>query len=282
MNGWVEGIQNAIAYIEENLTEELDICDIAEKAHISAFYFQKIFTVLCGITVGEYIRKRRLTRAAEELTAMNVKVIDVAVEYGYDSPDSFARAFTKFHGITPSAAKEKGASLQHFAPLQIKIILEGGSMMEYRIVEKAAFTVIGKIRTFQGETAYEDVPKFWQEQMGRKEIDNLCGVYGICMDSNGKEFDYMIADDYIPWKDIPEGFVVKVIPAGTWAVFPCRGALPETLQNVNTDIWKEWLPNCKEYKLAGNYNVELYTPMTEKTEDNYSEIWIPVEKVATT
>ena len=104
MNGWIEGIQNAIAYVEENLTEDLDVCDIAEKAYVSAFYFQKIFSVLCGFTIGEYIRKRRLTRAAEELSATDAKVIDVAVKYGYDSPDSFARAFTKFHGITPSAA----------------------------------------------------------------------------------------------------------------------------------------------------------------------------------
>lgn len=279
MNGWIEGIQNAIVYVEENLTEDLDVCDIAERAYVSAFYFQKIFSVLCGFTIGEYIRKRRLTRAAEELSATDAKVIDVAVKYGYDSPDSFARAFTKFHGITPSAAKEKGANLQSFAPLQIKIILEGGTMMEYKIVEKAAFTVIGKARKFQGETSYEEIPKFWNEHMKSKDAENLCGMYGICLDGDGKSFEYLTADNYIPWKEIPDGFVTKVIPEGTWAIFPCRGALPEALQNVNTKIWKEWLPNCKEYKLAGNYNIEMYTPLCEKPEDNYSEIWVPVEKI---
>lgn len=181
MNGWVEGIQSAIAYVEENLTEELDVCDIAEKAYVSAFHFQKIFSVLCGFTIGEYIRKRRLTLAAEELAATDAKVV--------------------------------------------------------------------------------------------------CGMYGICLDSDGKSFEYLIADNYIPWNEIPEGFTTRVIPAGTWAAFPCRGALPEALQNVNTKIWKEWLPNCKEYKLAGNYNIEMYTPLCEKPEDNYSEIWVPVEKI---
>ena len=136
MNGWAEGIQSAIQYIEDNLTEELEIEDIAAKAYVSAFYFQKIFSCLCGFTVGEYIRNRRLTLAAQELSADGAKVIDVAMKYGYDSPDSFTRAFTKFHGISPSAAKEKGAELKAFAPLRIKLTLEGGTTMEYKSLKK--------------------------------------------------------------------------------------------------------------------------------------------------
>ena len=92
------------------------------------------------------------------------------------------------------------------------------------------------------------------------------------------DFEYLIADPYNPCRDIPEGCVTRVIPAGTWAVFPCRGALPQALQSVNTKIWSEWLPNCREYTLAGNYNIEMYTPPREKPEENYSEIWIPVKK----
>ena len=111
MNGWAEGIQSAVHYIEDNLTEDLQIGDIAAKAYVSPFHFQRIFSALCGFTVGEYIRNRRLAFAAQELSADNAKVIDIAVKYGYDSPDSFARAFTKLHGISPSAAKEKGANL---------------------------------------------------------------------------------------------------------------------------------------------------------------------------
>ncbi len=97
------------------------------------------------------------------------------------------------------------------------------------------------------------------------------------MDLEGKDFEYLIADNYIPWKEIPEGCVTRLIPAGTWAVFPCRGALPKVLQDVNTKIWSEWLPNCKEYKLAGKYNIEMYT-LKGIPEENYSEIWVPVEK----
>lgn len=279
MNGWTEGIQNALQYIEDNLTENLQIEDIAAKAYVSPFYFQRIFSVLCGFTVSEYIRNRRLSLAAQELSADNVKVIDIALKYGYDSNNSFTRAFTKFHGISPSSAKEKGAKLKAFAPVRIKLTLEGGTMMEYRILEKAAFTVMGKSRRFCSDTSYEEIPKFWQEHMSSGDNKIVYGMYGICLDGDGKNFDYLIADNYLPWNEIPEGYVTKVIPAGTWAVFPCRGALPKALQDVNTKIWSEWLPNCKEYKLAGNYNLEVYlTPPQENPDDTYSEIWVPVIK----
>lgn len=278
MNDWNEGIANAIAYMEENLTEDLDVNEIAGKAYVSSFYFQKIFHVLSGFSVGEYIRNRRLTLAAQELCSTDIRVIDVALKYGYDSPDSFARAFTKFHGITPSAAREKGCRLNSFAPLKIKLTLEGGTMLEYRIAEKAQFTVMGKSYKCNTETSYTEIPKFWKEHMESGESTIVCGTYGICIDAGGTSFDYLIADDYIPWKEVPEGYETRVIPAGTWAVFPCRGALPKALQDVNTRIWSEWLPSCKAYKLAGKYNIELYTPLCENPDDNYSEIWFPVEK----
>lgn len=272
MNNWTNDIQNAIQYIEDNLTEGLDIAEIAAKAYVSPFYFQKIFNVLCGFTVGEYIRNRRLTLAAEELSGTDVKVIDAAVKYGYDSPDSFARAFTKFHGISPSAAKEKGAAIKSFAPVRIKLTLEGGTIMEYRIVEKAAFTIMGKCRKFNADTSYTEIPQFWQEhyQNGGGEI--IKGMFGACVDGNGKDFDYFIADMYFPWNKIPEGCTTKTFQSGTWAVFPYRGECPKALQDVNTKIWSEWLPNCKEYELVGNYSLEVYL------DKEYGEIWVPVKK----
>ena len=148
MTGWNDGIAQAIAYMEENMADEIDVNQAAEKAHVSSFYFQRIFAALCGFTVGEYIRSRRLTLAAQELCATDHKVIDVALKYGYDSPDSFARAFTRFHGVLPSAARAQGSRLNAFAPLKIKLVLEGGSMLEYKIVEKAQFTVVGWLRKF--------------------------------------------------------------------------------------------------------------------------------------
>ncbi len=279
MNGWADGIQSAIEYIEDNLTSELKVEDISAKAYVSPFYFQKIFCALCGFTVGEYIRNRRLTLAAEELSCTDCRIIDIAVKYGYDSHDSFTRAFTKFHKVSPSVAKERGASLKAFAPLKIKLTLEGANMLEYKIEEKLSFTVIGKMRKFNSDTSYDEIPKYWDEyaQSGGYEI--APGMYGLCWDSNGKEFEYYIGCNYLPFKEIPEGYVAKVIPAGTWAVFPCRGPIVESLQSVNTQIWSEWLPNLKGYKLAGNYNLEVYlTPPQENPQDNYCEIWVPIVK----
>lgn len=279
MNGWSEGISRAIDYMEEHLTEDLDIQTIAGEACVSGFYFQKIFCALCGFTVGEYIRNRRLTLAAQELSSGKARVLDVALKYGYDSPDSFPRAFTRFHGVSPSAAREKGSQLRSFAPLKIKLTLEGGTMLEYRITEKAQFTVMGLTRQFNMDTSYQEIPRFWSEHMKSEQGAVVCGMYGICLGGNGKLFNYMIADNYLPWNEVPPHCETRVIPAGTWAVFPCRGPLPQTLQDVNTQIWSEWLPACKAYRLAGNYNIEMYGPRAEKPEDTYSEIWIPIEKV---
>ncbi len=273
MSSWNEGISEAIAFIEEHIDEDIDINEIADKAYVSSFYFQKIFNALCGFTVGEYIRNRRLTLAAQELSSSDVKVIDVAMKYGYDSPDSFTRAFSKFHGVTPSKAREKGCKLNSIAPLKIKLTLEGGTMLEYRIMEKEQFTVIGVSRKFNSQTSYQEIPKFWQEHMGSEISKAILGMYGICLDVDGKDFDYMIADNYNPENEIPTDAETRVIPAGTWAVFPCRGELPKSLQDVNTKIWSEWLPSCTAYKLAGNYNIEMYTENSD-----YSEIWIPVVK----
>ena len=283
MNNWAEGISSAIRYIEDNLAGELDIADIAAQAYVSAFHFQRIFTVLCGMTVGEYIRARRLTLAAQELSRGDIRVIDAAVKYGYDSPDSVTRAFTKFHGISPSSAQEKGASLKSYAPLRIKLTLEGGNMMEYKIVEKAQFTVMGISRKFNSETSYQEIPKFWEEHFRNRGGEKIKGLFGVCIDSkdNGSamEFDYLIADNYDPCTEIPEGCTTHTFPAGAWAVFPCRGPLSQTLQSTNTKIWNEWLPNCRDYRLAGNYNIEMYTECTGDPQDYYCEIWIPVEKV---
>ena len=278
MSTMVEGIQNALVYMEENLAQELSIKDIAEKDYMSEFYFQRIFGALCGFSVGEYIRNRRLALAAQELAAAESKVIDVAIKYGYDSPDSFTRAFTRFHGITPSAAREKGAKLRDFAPLRISISLTGGTTMEYKIVEKAAITLVGRKRAFNSDTSYQEIPKFWTEHMQDKEASaKVCGMFGLCIDSHGSEFDYLIADEYQPGSQVPEGCETRTLPAGTWAVFPCK---LKTLQATNTKMWKEWLPNCREYKLGGNYNIEMYgVPCKEDPRESYVELWLPIVKV---
>ena len=275
MQGWIEGFQESIDFIEQNLTEELDIEAIAGKAVLSPFYYQRIFGALCGMTVGEYIRARRMTLVAQELNGKDVKVIDIAVKYGYDSPDSFAKAFQKFHGITPSQAKEPGAPLRSFAPLHIKITMEGGTMMDYRIVEKAPFTIVGVKRPFNSDTSYQEIPKFWDEWLAQGEKRPIMGTFGVCLDMKGKDFDYWIADLYFPWEDIPEGCETRVIPGSAWAQFPCT---MKTLQDTNTKIWSEWLPALQGYSLAGEYDIEVYLPPEEGSDEMKVYIWVPLKK----
>ena len=276
MTDWIEGFQASIDYIEQNLTEELDIGKIAKKAALSSFYYQRIFGAMCGMTVGEYIRERRMTLAAQELAGSDCKVIDIALKYGYDSPDSFTKAFQRFHGITPAQAREKGVNLRSLAPLHIKITLEGGTMLDYKIVEKAAFTVVGIKKSFNSETSYKEIPKFWGEWAS--DMKGLKGMFGVCSDMDGTNFDYWIADLYMPWEEYPQDCSTYQIPGGLWALFKCVGPLPGSMQSVNTKIWSEWLPSLKEYELAGNYSLEFYLPPAKNPADTVSYIAIPIKK----
>lgn len=146
----IDGLQNAINYMEDNITEDVDYDKIAEVACSSRFYFQRIFQIVCGYTIGEYIRSRRLSLAAEELYNKNVKVIDIAFKYGYNSCESFSRAFTKFHGISPSQVKSGNSNLKSFSKLSIKIVIEGGKDMNYRIEKTGEFTIIAKRARYGG------------------------------------------------------------------------------------------------------------------------------------
>lgn len=284
---WVESIECAIGYIEDNITEELTVDNIASQVCISPFYFQKGFSLLCGYSVADYIRKRRLALAGSELLSTDEKVIDVALKYGYDSPDSFTKAFTRFHGMTPAAARREGATLKSFAPLKIKLTLEGGYLMDYKIVQKDSFTVIGVAKKFSYEGAKTEVPKFWNEHYASGKGAVVCGMYGINFDESlgCSEFEYLIADNYNPALDVPDGFITRVIPSYTWAVFPCKGKMPEVLQAVNTKVFSEWLPSCREYEIAAGCCVEMYDdprkyPNGTRDENYYSEMWIPVRKKA--
>lgn len=282
---WMAVIGNSIQYIEAHITEPLTIEKIARAVNVSPFYFQKGFALLCGFTVSEYIRNRRLALAGNDLAATDEKVIDIALKYGYDSPDSFTRAFTRFHGVTPTAARRDGVLLKSFAPLKIRFSLEGGYLMDYKIVSKDAFTVLANAAVFPYEGAKARVPAFWQQHYAEGKGKTVMGTYGVNIDeSMGQEtFEYLIADPCDPGCEAPDGFVVRTIPAFTWAVFPCKGALPVALQDVNTRIFTEWLPAMKDYEFAAGYCVEYYDNPTKYAkgtmdENYYSEVWIPVRK----
>lgn len=283
--GWMEAIAAAIQYVEDHITDELTVDMVADHVNISSFYFQKGFAMLCGFTISEYIRNRRLALAGNDLATGDERIIDIAMKYGYDSPDSFARAFSRFHGVTPTAARKDRVMLKSFAPLKIKLTLEGGYLMDYRIEKKEAFTVIANAKVFPYDGAKESVPQFWQEHYQTGKGKTVMGEYGINIDEKmgNDTFEYLIADSYTEGKKVPEGFVTRTIPELTWAVFPSVGAMPDVLQDVNTKIFTEWLPALKEYEFAAGYCVEMYDDPTKypkgtQDEKYYCEIWIPVKQ----
>lgn len=282
---WSESISAAISYIEEHLAESLSVEEIARAATLSPFYFQRGFAMLCGMSVGEYIRKRRLSQAGLVVLASDRPIIDIAMDAGYDSPDGFTKAFTRFHGITPTALRKNGGTVVSFAPLVLKLSLEGGRNMEYRIEEKDAFTVLCRAQTFSYEEGPARVPAFWQEHFAAGGGAIVRGLYGINIDADmtGERFDYLIADPYDPAVAIPDGFTTRTIPAHTWAVFPCRGKMAEAMQAVNKQIFSEWLPANGVYEIAAGINVEHYDDASKYPDgihdvNYYSEVWVPVRK----
>jgi len=282
---WTEAIGEAVSYIEKHLTEDITMYDVAGHVNISPFYFHKGFSILCGYTITEYIRNRRLALAGQELLAADVTIMDLAMKYGYDSPDSFTKAFTRFHGHSPSSVRRDKTMLKAFAPLKLTISLQGGYTMDYRITKKEAFAVLASSKVFSYKNAKQDITQFWKEHYASGNGKYVCGMFGINIDPQMSDdrFEYLIADVYNPSKDIPEGFAVKTIPAFTWAVFPCKGALQQSLQNVNTRIFSEWLPALQDYEFAAGYCVEMYDmpekyPNGTNDENYYAEIWIPIKK----
>lgn len=282
---WTDAIQSAISFIEQHITDDITAEDVANHVHISSFYFQKGFSMLCGYSVTEYIRNRRLALAGGALAATDMKIIDIAMKYGYDSPDSFTKAFTRFHGVSPAMVRKNDVTIKTFAPLKLEILLKGGYLMNYKIIDKESFTVLGASKKFEYENCKQEIPLFWQEHYAKGHGKYVGGMFGINIDEQmgNDSFEYLIADLYNPNTEIPEGFVTRTIPAFTWAVFSCDGPLPTALQDVNTKIFSEWLPALKEYEFVAGYCVEMYDaadkyPRGVQDEKYHSEIWIPIRK----
>ncbi len=293
---WLTGIRGAIQFMEKHLEEDISAQDVADAVYISPFFLQRGFALMTGYGIGEYIRNRRLYQAALRLRQTEEKVIDIALRYGYETPESFTKAFSRFHGVTPTQARE-GAAVKTFLPLTVSITIQGGSQMDFRITPMFPFKVIGFQREFDNETAYAEIPRFWDEicekyaanvyagnapanAFEQALVDNCIGEYGVCIDDiGGGRFRYLVAGKYAGG-DVPEGMTLYEFPRGDWAVFNCVGPIPEALQSLNTRIFQEWLPGNTDYELCGNASVEWYDCVNgEKTDADYhSAVWVPVRK----
>ncbi|SHN58139.1 transcriptional regulator, AraC family [Paenibacillus sp. ov031] len=279
---WIESLQLAIAYMEEHLLENMTMEQIAAQAHISPFHFQRTFALLTDVTVAEYIRRRRLTLAANELIQSDHKIIDLALKYGYDTPESFSKAFRRQHGIAPSEARKKSTSIKSYNRLVIQLSLKGAEPMNHRIVEQAAFTLVGIKQAFSyidGENL-RGIAKMWQDAYTSGTEDRLFdlnngviqGLLGVCVDQNEiqeKQMEYWIATSYDG--EVPEGLSSFTIPASKWSVFEVEGPMPESMQRLWKQIISEWFPS-NPYKHASIPELEVYPGPHQPP-----QIWIPIK-----
>ena len=275
---WIRTINNAIEYMEKHLTDDITLADIARHVYLSAFHFQRAFSMLTEMSPAEYLRKRRLSQAGADLTDGNEKVIDVAMKYCYESPESFTKAFTRFHGVSPMQVK-KGSSIQFMNRFTVRITIEGGCIMEYNIEKWEAMDLLMHAKEFHAETSEAEIPKFWDEYYANAEYRKIPGYLGLCAQqkTDGDEFRYGIGCKASDVDGIPEGFEIIHIPEYTWAVFKCVGPVPGAIQAVWEKIYKEWLP-VSEYELIPDYDIENYLPGDSSSRDYVSEICIPVRK----
>lgn len=290
---WLKALRSAIGYMEAHITEPITPVDVARAAHVSPFYLQKGFQIITGYSLTEYLRNRRLFMAAMDLLA-GEKVIDAAYKYCYQTPESFAKAFARFHGFPPSQVKRQRMSVKPFLPLKIKITIQGGGNMDYVVEKENAMTLIGFAEDFPGERGYELVPKFWdrviadylrplcQGKAPETEMERVIdgcdiGMFGVCIDNEGAPgtFSYLVAGVY-RGGPVPEGLTLREIPAATWAKFRAVGPLPGALQTLNTQIFQEWLPGNQDYDLAFPINMESYSQGDSSSADYESYIWLPV------
>jgi AraC family transcriptional regulator len=291
---WNERLHAAIDFLEASLEEDIEMEEAAALANCSLFHFMRMFEVVCGVTPGEYVRRRRLSRAALDLAASDARVIDVAVRYRYDTPESFAKAFKRLFGLTPRDARAPGASLSLYTRLHISVVLHGGSVMHYRIVEKPAFKAAGPVIETSGVEGanLKEIPAFWRTRNADGTVGRLAGhmgplgLLGVCYDYNPRDssLKYMIGIEAPPHglADLPAGAQLVPIPGGTYAVFESVGPMPGAIQQTWKRIYSEWFP-ASGYEHAGAPELEVYPPNTGSKGDITSpdyvcEVWIPVRR----
>ncbi|NLS41061.1 AraC family transcriptional regulator [Bacillus subtilis] len=286
----LKSMNRALQYIEENLTHDIDFKEAAKLAFCSEYHFKRMFSFLAGISLSEYIRRRRLTLAAFELKDSHAKVIDIAIKYGYNSPDSFTRAFQNLHGVNPSKARLNGHSLKAYPKMTFQLSIKGGSEMNYRIEEKEAFRIVGITKRvpiiFKG--IHPEIAAMW-ESLDEEAISELKAISNVAPlglinastnFSEGRAEEKGELDHYIgaaTTKQCPNHLSQLEVPASTWAVFEAIGSFPDTLQEVWGRIYSEWFPSSNYEQIEGpeilwNEHKDVTSPSFK------SEIWIPIAK----
>jgi AraC family transcriptional regulator len=288
---WQNRMNRAIAWMEHHLTDEFEWEDAAREASCSLFHFLRMFEVITGLTAGDYVRRRRLSLAAMELAASDAKIIDVALRYGYDSPDAFAKAFRKLFGCTPTEARKPGARLRSYPPVTFAITLKGVQAMDYRIEAKPAFRLTGvPLRTTMKDgQCFRDIPAHWDRCLSDGTVARLgelvplgsaIGLAGVNaeFDMEKAEFSYFVA---IEAPADPSGLPANCrdveVPAATWGIFESRGPIPEAIQGVTQRIFGEWFP-ASGWEIAAGPELEIYPRGNVRDPDYYSEVWIPLQK----
>lgn len=283
-------LNNTLEYIERNLDASLNIDDISKVACSSRYHFQRVFYALTGFTVTQYIKNRRLTLAAEELVVTDKRVIDIALKYGYESPEAFTKAFKRLHGISPSALKKLNGRIKAFPKISFQISIKGECEIIYRIVKKEDFKVFGAefVTTMVNDAAYEEIPKFINkifengthdrinERLGNPKGTLLNGFhYGFEEDGTRK---YIMGAELLD-VDISDKFTILEVPELTWAVFEGNGAMPNNLiiQDIWRRIYSEWFPSSGFEQVEGPC-IEKNFWNDEKQSGYRCEVWIPVKR----
>lgn len=285
---WISDMNSALCYIEKNIEKNIerniDSSEVAKAAHMSKFHFLRIFKILTGRTVGDYIRERRLSLSARDVVSSKLKIIDIAYKYGYETPEAFTKAFKRLHGISPSEARKNKKNLKAIPPLSFQITVKGEEKMNYRIEVKKSFKVAGITRHFNSKNGenFIEIPKFWNEICKNGKYDLLeknqgkLGVMGICGNFNmeTQDFDYSIVVEGDKLQGIDNYNLIEV-PKLSFAIFECIGPMPDAMHKVYKRIFSEWFPATK-YEHADGPELEVYFPGNCDADDYKSEIWIPV------
>lgn len=293
---WIAAVQQAISYMEEHLTDQINYEDVAQKVHISSYEFHRAFSFLTGMTANTYIRSRRLSLAGREIKQTDERISDIALKYGYDTPESFTKAFTRFHGIAPKYAREEDAKLVLFNPIAIKITVEGGKSMDYQIRQTVAQKFLAVARSFSNEIINDeenhDIPDFWGECQEKNLIEPMLSLrpagkrdlYGLCNPTREGEptFDYgigILVDEQTAPFDPEEmekaGYRIWDVKPGTYAVFDCMGEDGDCISKTWARFYQEFLPQMG-YEAEGETDYEIYPD--QGREGLFCQLWIPVKK----